>query len=633
MRSTRAKYHKAVKQLKHNENQNRMNRMAECIANNNTRDLFKEVKKVNGNNHCVSTNVDGANTSVEIADVFRTKYDDLYHKVPTNVEDISSLKKDINDKIAADSKMASFNITVDMVNEAIATLKSNKTDGSHINTSLLINSSHLFKTMLTLLFNAMLIHGYTAENLLSSTLVSIPKSMRASLTSSDNYRGIALCSSIIKVLDILYLCKFSKELSSSNLQYAYKEKHGSTLCTLMFKETTKYFVNRNSVVYSCFLDASKAFDCVKFDKLFNLLLQRNIPGLVVRLLLDSYTRQCMYIKWNDILSEPISVLNGVKQGGILSPILFSIYYDELLLKLQDLNIGCKIGPDVLNCFAYADDVVLLAPSRSALQSLMDECLLYSAEFKIQFNKLKTKCIRFSNCYYNSSHNVKKMTMYDKVIPWVTKVNHLGNILSCNLSDADDINIKIGQLYSQCNKLIAAFPSGSRSVMSNLFIKYCTSFYGAQAWDLSKPCINNLYVAWNKSVRRILKLPYCTHRHLLAPLLQCSNINIQLVYRFIKLYYNMLNSTNSYIHNMAIRCRISSTSCLGANVLYIYNVFNISVIYSSKCNVMNHINNVVNNLVMSNLPIVSAIYHVLDGDLHHFYDGETCNAFLQHLCCN
>ena len=125
---------------------------------------------------------------------------------------------------------------------------------------------------------------------------------------------------------------------------------------------------------------------------------------------------------------------------------------------------------------------------------------------------------------------------------------------------------------------------------------------AQAWDLSKPCINNLYVAWNKSVRRILKLPYCTHRHLLAPLLQCSNINIQLVYRFIKLYYNMINSTNSYIHNMAIRCRISSTSCLGANVLYIYNVFNISVIYSSKCNVMNHINNVVNNLVMSNLPI-------------------------------
>ena len=131
----------------------------------------------------------------------------------------------------------------------------------------------------------------------------------------------------------------------------------------------------------------------------------------------------MYIKWNDILSEPISVLNGVKQGGILSPILFSIYYDVLLLRLQDLNIGCKIGPDVLNCFAYADDVVLLAPSRSALQSLMDECLLYSAEFKIQFNKLKTKCIRFTVIVIIIVLTMlRKMTMYDKVIPWVTKVN-------------------------------------------------------------------------------------------------------------------------------------------------------------------------------------------------------------------
>ena len=631
MRSTRAKYHKAVKNLKYAANKKRMNRMAEHISNNNTRDLFKEVRKVNCNNHCVSTNVDGANTSDGIADVFRTKYYDLFHKVPTSVEEMSSLKKDIEGKIAEDANKGIFIITVNMVIKAIAMLKSDKTDGSHVNTSLLINSSHMFKVMLTLLFNAMLIHGYTADNLLSSTLVSIPKSLRASLNTSDNYRGIALCSSIIKVLDIVYLCSFSDKLYSSKCQYAYKANHGSTLCTLMLKETANYFVKRNTEVYCCCLDASKAFDYVKFDKLFNLLVQRDIPGVVIRLLLDSYTRQCMYIKWDDVLSEPISVLNGVKQGGILSPLLFSLYYDVLLLKLQELNVGCKIGPDVLNSFAYADDIVLLAPSRSALQSLMSECIIYSAEFKIKFNALKTKCIRFSNCSINNY--VMEMTMEDRIIPWETSVNHLGNILSCNLEDLDDINLKIGQFYSQCNKLNAAFPDGSRVVISNLFTKYCSSFYGAQAWDLSKSCINKVYIAWNKAVRRLLKLPYCTHRYLLGPLLQSSNVNVQFVNRFIKLYFNMLNSTNSYIYNMAIRCRSSSNSCMGANALYIYNEFNILLLHNSKCKVINHIQSYVNNINMPYAPCVSAIFHVLDGDLVYFYDNVISSMFLQHLCCD
>ena len=83
--------------------------------------------------------------------------------------------------------------------------------------------------------------------------------------------------------------------------------------------------------------------------------------------------------------------------------------------------------------------------------------------------------------------------------------------------------------------------------------------------------------------------------------------------------------------MAIRCHISSTSCLGANVLYIYNVLNISVIYSSKYDVMNHINNVVNNLDMSNLPIVSAIYHVFDGDLSHIYITEKSAMIFCSIC--
>ncbi len=85
--------------------------------------------------------------------------------------------------------------------------------------------------------------------------------------------------------------------------------------------------------------------------------------------------------------------------------------------------------------------------------------------------------------------------------------------------------------------------------------------------------------------------------------------------------------------MAIRCRSSSTSCLGANALYIYNAFNISLFHYSKCEVINHTHNYVNNINMSYAPCVSAIFHVLDGDLVDFYENIMANMVLQHLCCD
>ena len=89
-------------------------------------------------------------------------------------------------------------------------------------------------------------------------------------------------------------------------------------------------MSKGSNVYSCFIDASKAFDRVHYGKLFDLLLARKTPAIVLRYLLDSYSRQYAYVKWNNELSCPIPIMNGVKQGGVLSPILFCIYMDELL---------------------------------------------------------------------------------------------------------------------------------------------------------------------------------------------------------------------------------------------------------------------------------------------------------------
>ena len=91
----------------------------------------------------------------------------------------------------------------------------------------------------------------------------------------------------------------------------------------MLTETVNYFVERNSKVYAC-LNASKAFDKVHFGKLFTLLLNRDMPAVYLRLLLDSYSRQQMKAKWNNCPSTKFHVTNGVKQGGVLSSLLFIV---------------------------------------------------------------------------------------------------------------------------------------------------------------------------------------------------------------------------------------------------------------------------------------------------------------------
>ena len=609
MRSTRAKYHLIVKTIKKKETSLRFSRMAESISCNNSRDLFNEVRRASGTSNFCSVSVDGKNTPEEITDLFYEKYNDLYHKVPTNPVDLDNLKKQIESNLISDDNVYNCFIDIDMVEKAFASLKCNKTDGDSINTNLLQNSSHTFKSVIVLLFNSMLVHGFTANDLLLSTLVSIPKNLRASLTSSTNYRGIALCSNIAKALDSIFLTMYSDRLMSSNAQYAYKEKHGSVLCTLMLKETAKYFINRNSDVYCCLLDASKAFDCVKYDKLFLLLLERKLPPLVIRLLLDSYTRQSMCIKWDGCLSNPISVANGVKQGGVLSPILFSVYYDVLINRLMDANVGCKLGPDVLNTFVYADDVTLISPSRAGLQTLVNTCLEYSQDYDIKFNQVKTKCIKFSMLAHNVD-SLKCISMYDTDIPWELTVNHLGNTLRNDLRDIDDVNIKIGQFYSQFNKLVANFSSCNRHVLSKLFYTYCNSFYGSQAWDLSKPCVVMLYTAWNKAVRRLLRLPFKTHCNLLGPILGIPHIKEQVAHRFLKMYNSMLTSENSYVRNMATRCTYISNSCIGSNVLFLYK-------YGKEAHV----------------PNISVIIDCIDGNLPSNFTKWEIDSFIEDLCCS
>ena len=230
--------------------------------------------------------------------------------------------------------------------------------------------------------------------------------------------------------------------------------------------------------------------------LFQKLRDRGIPGYLLRILVFWYENQTMCVRWGKLLSEPFSVSNGVRQGGILSPFLFSVYMDDLSTRLNKLNIGCTIGELIINHIMFADDLVLVSPSTHGLSKLISECTKYGIECDILFNPKKS-AVMFLKPDYMSKIKLPEFKINNEKIEVVEKYTYLGHIICNTLSDNLDIARQRKSIYAQGNSLLRKFYMCSVDVKITLFKSYCSSFYTAQLWtNYTKTAINTLYTAYS-----------------------------------------------------------------------------------------------------------------------------------------
>ena len=164
----------------------------------------------------------------------------------------------------------------------------------------------------------------------------------------------------MKILDWILLILFGKNLSPGLYQFGFMKQSSTTMCSWVVSETINYFTNRNTPVYCCLLDLTKAFDNVEFVTLFKKLLGK-IPLIFHRLLIFSYQNQSCLVKWNTSRSRKFSIKNGVRQGAVASPTFFSIYLDDLFSILKNSGLGCHIGPYFYGVQGYADDLCPFKP--------------------------------------------------------------------------------------------------------------------------------------------------------------------------------------------------------------------------------------------------------------------------------
>ena len=126
---------------------------------------------------------------------------------------------------------------------------------------------------------AMLLHGIASDDMHSCTLVPIPEGKNVNISDSSNYRGIALSSVFGKLYDVVFLDKFSNSLCTSELQFGFKAKHSTSMCTMVLKETLASYVVDGGCAFCTFLDATKAFDRVGYCKLFRKLLKCDLSSM------------------------------------------------------------------------------------------------------------------------------------------------------------------------------------------------------------------------------------------------------------------------------------------------------------------------------------------------------------------
>ena len=638
-RKTRLKYHYAIRHVVKENTRVHNKLMAEAISENEDRKLWDEVRKISRINNELPNAMDGQSSIGEITDIFTNKYEHLYNSVSFNNHELHRLSTDINSRIDTGCPNSNHkyshnhSITVPEVKKAILKLKNGKKEENGLFSNHFINGTDRLIITITLLFNCMLIHGIAPDELLMGTMIPLIKDNRGNKQCSENYRALTIGTSLSKILDIVILNQQSDKLKTSDLQFGFKEKSSTTMCTFMALETIEYYKSKNSNVHVLLLDASKAFDRVNYIKLFNKLLDRGMCPLTVRLLLNMYTKQKLQVKWNNNISHKFDVTNGVRQGGVLSPLLFSVYIDELLEKLKRNGIGCFLGHHYVGALGYADDIMLLCPSVSGLKKMIKICEEYAEEHCILFNGKKSKYLVFGNYKYNPTVKVN-----NEVVPRSESAPHLGHMLHTDNTTDELTDHAVREFNKSYYGFISKFESCNTTAKNKLFHQYCCSMYGSQLWNMTSLKVRMLYTQWRKAHRQVLSVPYMTHCDLLPLIADNMPLESILDCKYISFYKSIATSANKIVSYTAKSKLFDHTSTLGKNMTHIMHKYELdidNIVSFSKCKVKEICYNKWVDSVNAEYPIYAKIIREMimmkeERYKREFYDNE-CDLIID-FCC-
>lgn len=293
-----------------------------------------------------------------------------------------------------------YEITSSEVIKAALHLKKGKAPGiDGIRNEMLKDGISILAPSLAALFNLIFKQGSFPSTWRLSTLTVLHKKGDKSLPT--NYRGIAVSSNLCKLFCLVLYNRLNSFTDDNTIipinQIGFRKGARTSDHILVLKTLIDKYINRasKSYLYICFIDFSKAFDTVWRNALLYKLIQIGIGGKFLKMIQSMYSSVSFAIKCNGKLTDSFDTSVGVKQGCILSPILFNIFLNDLPNIFDAECDPVELNNHPLSCLMYADDLIILSESASGLQCALDKLQSYCMKWKLLVNIDKSNVMIFN----------------------------------------------------------------------------------------------------------------------------------------------------------------------------------------------------------------------------------------------
>ena len=254
--------------------------------------------------------------------------------------------------------------------------------------------------------------------------------------------------------------------------------------------------------------------------------------------------------------------------------------DKLIMRLRRSGVGCHLGGVFCGVTGYADDILLLAPSRSAMEVMLKICEEYAEENNLEFStdpdpvKSKSKCIYMQG---NMRHpKPKNLKLYGVDLPWVKTAAHLGHELSEECNMEQDMKCKRAEFIDSSTGVREAFSFAQPNQILEAVRTYCSSLYGAMTWALFTDKAKQVFNTWSTCVKLAWGVPRATHSYLVDNLLSAGipSLRLSILARFCKFVDSVRKSSSMEVRLVASLASVDIRSATGSNLFGIRKEFKV-----------------------------------------------------------
>ena len=332
----------------------------------------------------------------------------------------------INEQTIEMNKILDKDITIEEVDKAIKKMKEKIAGGNDkILPEMIKHGGNSIIEALNLLFNQILKYQLIPSSWKEGLIYSIFKG--GNKNNPSDYRGITLLSIISKLCETIFCNRLVEVVDKFNLdsnnQGGFKRKRSTIDQASVVLFTIQKRQQQKLPTYCAFIDLQKAYDRVTTYGILKRIWDLGINGKFFNLLRNWYQNNKAAVLVENNQTEFFETKIGLKQGSVLSPILFDLFISTLPKEMKELNLGISIDNCWVGMELFADDIAILANSEEELQQMLKVVENWCNKWKMIININKTKLVYFN--HKSCKKNIKEIKIYNQIIELVNSYKYLG----------------------------------------------------------------------------------------------------------------------------------------------------------------------------------------------------------------